>query len=55
MPKWVESTLYDAKYLVGDPTDPRRTKYQYEDPLHVLTATEPMIPPHCYMVQYLYP
>jgi hypothetical protein len=51
MPKWAQSTLQDAGDLVGDPTDPRRTRSQFEDPPHVLTTTEPMMPLHCYMVQ----
>jgi hypothetical protein len=51
MPKWAQSTLHDAGDLVGDPVDPRRTISQYEDSPHVITATEPTIPSHCYMVQ----
>jgi hypothetical protein len=36
--------------LVGDPTDQRRMRSQFEDPPHALTTTEPVMPMHCYMV-----
>jgi hypothetical protein len=51
IPKWAQSTLQDASDLVEDPTNTRRTRSQFEDPPHVLTTTEPMLPLHCYMVQ----
>ena len=46
---YAQTTPQDAGDLVGDPVDPR-TWYQFEDPSHALTATEPVIPMHCYMV-----
>jgi hypothetical protein len=50
-PKWAQTTLQDAGDLVGDPTDLRRTRSQFEEPPRVLTTTEPMFPMHCYVAQ----
>jgi hypothetical protein len=51
MPKWAQSTLQVAGNLAGDPLDSRRTQSQHEETSHVLSAYEPMMPMHCYMVQ----
>jgi hypothetical protein len=49
-PKWAQKTLQSAGELVGDPTDLRRTRSQFEGAPHVLTATEPLYPLHANMV-----
>ena len=49
-PKWAQKTLQSAGELVGDPTDLRRTRYQFEGAPHVLTATNPLYPMHAYIV-----
>jgi hypothetical protein len=51
MPKWAQSTLQAVGNLAGDPLDSRRTRSQHVDPSHVLSASEPTMPIHCYMVQ----
>jgi hypothetical protein len=35
---------------VRDPTDPCRTRSQFEGATHVLTSIEPLYPMHAYMV-----
>jgi hypothetical protein len=35
-----------------NPLDSRRTQSQHEEPFHVLSYFEPMMPMHFYMVQY---
>jgi hypothetical protein len=55
MPKWAQTTLQEVGDLVGDPTDQRRMRSQFEDPPHALTTTEPVIPMHFYMVLASYP
>jgi hypothetical protein len=52
MPKWAQSTLQEAGDLAGDPLDSRRTRSQHEEPSHVLSSFEPVMPMHFYMVQY---
>jgi hypothetical protein len=54
-PKWAKTTLQDAGDLVGDPSDTRRTRYDFEDPPLVLTSTEPMPPRHIFLFQYSNP
>jgi hypothetical protein len=39
-PKWVHNTLQDARDLVGDPVDTRRTRSDFEENPIALTATE---------------
>jgi hypothetical protein len=51
MPKKAETTLQPAGNLAGNPLDSRRTQSHHEDPSHVLSALEPVMPMHCYMVQ----
>jgi hypothetical protein len=51
MPKWAQSTLQASYNLAGDPLDSRRTRSQHVDHSHVLLASEPTMPMHCYMVQ----
>jgi hypothetical protein len=46
-------TLQEVGILVGNPFYLKRTQSQHEDPSHVLLASEPVIPMHCYMVQYV--
>jgi hypothetical protein len=41
--------------LVGDPTDTRRTRSDFEDPPVALTATEPFPSKHIFLVQSSYP
>jgi hypothetical protein len=54
-PKWAQTTLQDAGDLVGDPTDTRRTRYDFEEPPIALTSTEPLPSRHLFFVQYSYP
>jgi hypothetical protein len=51
MIKWAQSTLQETGDLAEDPLD-SRTQYHHEEPSHVFLASKPMIPMHCYMVQY---
>jgi hypothetical protein len=51
MLKWAQTTLQAAGVLAGNPFDSRRTQSQHEDPSHVLSAYEPVMSMHCYMVQ----
>jgi hypothetical protein len=39
MPKWAKTTLQDAGDLVGDPTNTRRTQYDFKDPPLAITTT----------------
>ena len=55
IPKSAHSTLQEEGNLVGDTLYLRRTRSQHVDPSHVLSASEPTIPMHCYMVQYFDP
>jgi hypothetical protein len=50
-PKWAQTTLQDAGDLIGDPTDTRRTRSDFEEPLVALTATEPLPCRHIFLVQ----
>jgi hypothetical protein len=50
-PKWAQTTLQDAGDLVGDPTDTRRTRSDFEEPPLALTSTEPFPPRHIFLVQ----
>jgi hypothetical protein len=49
-PKWAQTTLQDVVDIVGDPADTRRTRYDFEEPLLALTATESMPPRHILLV-----
>jgi hypothetical protein len=40
-PKWAQTTLQDAMDLIGDPTNTRRTRSNFEEPTISLTAIEP--------------
>jgi hypothetical protein len=55
MPKWEQSTLQEAGNLAGDPLDSRRTRSQHEEPSNVFSYFQPVMPMHCYIVQYSYP
>jgi hypothetical protein len=51
MPKKAQFTLQETCILAGNPLDSRRTRSQHEEPSHVLSASEPVMPMHFYMVQ----
>jgi hypothetical protein len=46
-----QTTLQDAQDLVGDPTDTRRTQYDFEEPPLSFTSTEPFPPRNIFLVQ----
>jgi hypothetical protein len=50
-PKWAHTTLQDVGDLVGDPTDTRKTRYEFEGPPLALTATEPFPPKNLFLVE----
>jgi hypothetical protein len=52
IPKWAQSTLQEIGNLTGDPLDSRRNRSYHVDPSHLLSNSKPIIPMHCYMVQY---
>jgi hypothetical protein len=52
MPKKAQFTLQATGTLVGNPLDSRRTQSQHEEPSDVLSASEPAMPMHSYMVRY---
>jgi hypothetical protein len=49
-PKWAQTTLQDAGDLVGDPTDTRRTRSDFEEPPIALTATKPFPSWHIFLL-----
>jgi hypothetical protein len=49
---WALTTLQHAGDLIGDPTDTRRTRSNFEEPPIALTATEPLPSKHLFLVQY---
>jgi hypothetical protein len=49
-PRWAQHTQQVTKDLVGEPTNPRRTRSQFEGVLHALIAIDPLLPMHFYMV-----
>jgi hypothetical protein len=51
MPKKAQFTLQEIGILTGNPLDSSKTRSQHEEPSHVLSASEPTMPMHCYMVQ----
>jgi hypothetical protein len=50
-PKWAKTTLQDARDLVGDLANTRRTRSDFEEPPISLTTTESMPPRHIFLVQ----
>jgi hypothetical protein len=54
-PKWAQTTLQDARDLVGDPSDTKRTQSDFEEPTIALTTTEPLTSRHLFLVHYLDP
>jgi hypothetical protein len=50
-PKWEQTTLQDARDLVGDPVNNKRTRSDFEEPPVALTATEPLPSKHIFLVQ----
>jgi hypothetical protein len=54
-PKWNQTSLQDAGDLVGDPTNTRRTRSNFEEPPIALTSTEPFPSRHIFLVQSLDP
>jgi hypothetical protein len=55
MPKKEETTLQPTRTLAWNPIDSRRTRSQHEESSHVFPVSEPAMPMHCYMVQYIDP
>jgi hypothetical protein len=51
MPKKAHTTLQAAGNLAGNPLDSRMNRSQHEEPSHVLSASELVMPMHFYMVQ----
>jgi hypothetical protein len=51
MPKKSHTTLQAVGNLAGNPLDLRRTRSHHEEPPHVFSTSEPVMPMHCYMVQ----
>jgi hypothetical protein len=51
-PKWANTTLQDVGDLVGDPTDTRRTRFDFEESPLALTSIEPMPPMHLFLFHY---
>ena len=49
-PKWAHTTLQDAGDLVGDATNTRRSRYDFEEPPVALIATEPFPSRHIFLV-----
>jgi hypothetical protein len=54
-PKWVKTTLQDARDLVEDPSDTRRTRSDFEEPPLTLTTTKLIPPKHIFLVHSLDP
>jgi hypothetical protein len=54
-PNWAQTTLQDARDLVGDPVNTRRTRSDLEEPPISLTSIEPFPSRHIFLVQYSYP
>jgi hypothetical protein len=54
-PKWANTTLRDARDHFGNPTDTRRTRYDFEEPPLALTTTKAMPPKYIFLVQSSYP
>jgi hypothetical protein len=50
-PKWAQTTLQDARDIVGDQTDTRRTRSDFKELPVALTATEPLPSRHLFFVQ----
>jgi hypothetical protein len=50
-PKWARDTLQDAGYFVGDPTDTKRNRFNFEEPPLAVTAIELMPPKNIFLVQ----
>jgi hypothetical protein len=55
MSKREQFTLQATCVLTGNPLYSRRTQSQYDEPSPVLSASEPTMPMHCYIVQYYDP
>jgi hypothetical protein len=55
MPKKAQTTLQVAGNLPRNPLDLRMTQSQHEEPSHVLSASEPPMPMHCYIFQSIDP
>jgi hypothetical protein len=51
MPKKAQFTLQETCILIENPLDSRRTQSQHEEPSHVVSTLELVIPIHYYMVQ----
>ena len=51
-PKWEERTIHATRELVGNPSDPRRTRSQFESSLYV---KDPLFDDKCYIIIEYYP
>jgi hypothetical protein len=49
-PKWAHTILQDARDLVGDLVDTRRTRSDFEEPYVALSTTEPFPSRHIFLV-----
>jgi len=49
-PKLAKTTLWDVGDLVGDPTDTRSNRSDFEELPLTLSATKPMLPRHLFLV-----
>ena len=52
-PKWAHTTLQDIGDLVGDLTNNRMTRSDFEEPPLALTATKPLLPRHLFLFHCL--
>jgi hypothetical protein len=50
-PKWEQTTLQDARDIVGDLADTKRTRSDFEEPPISLTPIEPLPSRHIFLVQ----
>jgi hypothetical protein len=55
MPKRAHFKLQASGVLVGNSLDSGRTQSHHEEPSHVPSDSEPVMPMHCYMAQYSNP
>jgi hypothetical protein len=50
-PKWVQTTLQDVGDIFGDPSDTRRTRSDFEEPLISLSVIEPFPSRHIFLIR----
>ena len=51
-PKWASNSIHAVGELVGNPSDPRRTRSQFES---ALLVKDPLFSEKCYLMVELYP